>query len=78
MTRKTVERAAIVATANRMIGHLAQDGTKSSTDKREAIIVLTKDLLLDAGAYRGFSYLQPPAITSDGRKVYDDSRIAFN
>lgn len=74
--RLTVDRSTVVTTANRMIAHLSESGTKSDSDKREAIIAVTSQILLDANAYCGFRSLNPPQVVN-GEKVWDNTRIAF-
>lgn len=74
--RTTLDVSQAVATANRMILHLSQSGTREDQIKREAIIAVTSQMLLDGNAYRGFRYLNPPTPTMP--PVYDDTRIAFN
>jgi hypothetical protein len=80
--RSTVRREEIVAVANRMIAHLAESGTKSDADKREAIIAVTDAILSENGAYAGFRYLNekttlPPDKDGWSREVWDETRVAF-
>jgi len=76
--RTTVDTSTIATVANRMLAHLAEDGTKEACDKREAIIAVVGAILLDGNAYNGFRYLNlPPRESLDDPVAYDDTRIAF-
>jgi hypothetical protein len=69
--RKTIDRDVVVAVANRMIEHLAKSGTHVDQVKREAIIAVSQQILLDGNSYHGFSYLAGP------KPPYDNTRIAL-
>lgn len=75
MPRKTIRIAALVTKTNEMIaGHVERNGHGPlAQEQRQGIINLTSALLLDAGAYNGFSYVQgwKPGQT-------DETYIAFN
>lgn len=75
--RTTVNVGDMVVVANRMLQHLAQSGTREDQVKREAIIAVTSQILLDSNAYRGFQYLNQDPPVVNGEKQWDNSRILF-
>ena len=74
--RKTINQRQVVETANRMIVHLAASGTHADQLKREAIIAVTSQVLLDGNAYAGFRYMNQPVWTQNGL-TYDETRVQF-
>jgi hypothetical protein len=80
MPRKTVNRETIVQRANAMLSHLAESGTHDDAIRREAIAAIVSSILLAGApndAYKGFRYMNPPAVADDGTKTYDETRITF-
>lgn len=76
-TRKTLDREALVASANRA---LASDGT--TEEQRSALSSFVAGVLLDGNAYKGFRYLSSEfADGLDGerhlREDYDRTRVAY-
>jgi hypothetical protein len=62
-TRKTIRIADVLLIANGMLANSAD----AMTAERSAIATLTEALLMDAGAYKGFSFLDE---TDETRRYY--------
>ena len=76
MTRKTVPVALIIERAN----HFLAESEDAQQDERYGVAGLLEAVLLDVGAYAGFSFLPAAGVTNgvDGFDALDTSRRQYN